>query len=308
MDKKLYRIRNWKDYNRALEQRGSITIWFDEKAREKWIAKPEGKKGRPVWYSETAILSTMAIRYIFHLPLRQTEGLMKDLAQMLGIAIDVPDYTTMCIRQRGLKIDLPRKRSRLYLVVDSSGLKIFGEGEWKVRIHGYSKRRTWRKLHIGVGPDRHIEIAKLTGPEASDSRMFEELLKEVPGKTKYAIADGAYDYKSCYRAAVEQKVRLITPPRKGSKILRLEGMRAPPIAMRNKHVQIVHEQGLKAWKIKTKYHRRSLVENAFFRLKTIFGERLASRLAENQRAEALIKCMLLNKMSQVGMPKSVAVI
>ncbi len=153
MTKQQYKIRNWGDYNKSLIKRGGLTLWFDEESISEWHnVNRTGQKGRPKRYSDVAILCMLTLRTLFKLPLRATQGLVASLIDLLVFPLQVADYTTVCRRQKHLSVPLWKKHTLepLHAAFDSTGLKIFGEGEWKVRQHGYSKRRTWRKLHLGV--------------------------------------------------------------------------------------------------------------------------------------------------------------
>jgi hypothetical protein len=317
MAKHQYRVRNWKDYNRSLEERGSIEIWIDEEILSSKRPKiGKGKRGRPIEYASGLIECALAVRYIHNLPFRQTEGFLRSMLGKIKPSKKVPDYTTVCKRQQKLDVKILKKckksRRKLFFLVDSSGLKISGEGEWKVRQHGYSKRRTWRKLHIGVGivsnGNIRIEAVKLTDKNVADVKIFPDLLKQVEGKIEKSIGDGAYDSASCYKVAKERGSKFVAPPRCKAKTQFAKALKSTAIKERNKNIRVVHKFGMEYWKKKTNYHQRSLVENMFFRFKTIFGSTLASHKFENQRIEAMLKCQILNRMSEFGMPKSYAVV
>jgi len=181
--KKLYRIKNWSEYNQALINRGSITVWFDEEVIKKWYAQNNSiKKGHPQRYSKIAIECSLTIRAIYHLPFRSAQGFLASLIELLHLQLDTPNYTTLCRRQKNLRISLSARKSNehLHLVIDSSGMKVYGEGEWKVKKHGKSKRRTWRKLHIGINPDNHdIIVAEVTNGNTHDSESFGAMLQQT---------------------------------------------------------------------------------------------------------------------------------
>ena len=146
-----YRIRNWAKYNRSLVQRGSLTIWFSDDVAKSWLQKPSGnsKKGRLLTYSDQATLAALIIRQVYHLPLRALQGFLISIASLLQLALPIPHYTSICRRSAALGADIKRlsRKQPTDIVIDSSGLKVYGEGEWKVRQHGKSTRRTWRKIH-----------------------------------------------------------------------------------------------------------------------------------------------------------------
>ena len=156
-----YRVTNWPEYDAALIKRGSLTIWITEEAVAAWRAPATGKRGGQAIYSAIAIETSLALRLVFHQPLRQTEGLVRSIADVLKIDIAIPDHTTLSRRGGGLRILAKRidRAEPLHLLVDSTGLKIYGEGEWVDQKHGIRPRRRWRKLHLGVDADTHEIVA-----------------------------------------------------------------------------------------------------------------------------------------------------
>ncbi len=149
--KRQYRIRNWPEYNAALVARGSLTLWVDEATLGDWHNhQRSGRPGKPRTYSDLAITCMATLQVVYHLPLRATQGLLGSVVQLLGVDLAVPDYTTLCRRRQRLAVRLPvrAQQQALHLVVDATGLKVYGEGEWKVRQHGWSKHRTWRKVEF----------------------------------------------------------------------------------------------------------------------------------------------------------------
>ena len=307
--KKQYRIRNWKEYNKALVNRGSLTVWFDEESIAEWHhIDPTNKPGRPETYSDTAILCCLMLRSLFHLPLRQTQGFVASLIELLKLPVTAPDYSVLSRRQSSLIIPDCHGRSDkpVHLVVDASGIKIYGEGEWKMRQHGKEKRRTWRKLHIAVDEKtQQILMSVITDANVHDGEVLSLLL---PSQSKVnciqVTGDGAYDSHNCYEAAIKIGAEPCFPPR-------INAVRNKPTdkarCARNRAVGYVRRRSLKTWKKKNNYHRRSLAETAFSRLKKIFGGKASSRLFENQCIELGLQCHILNKMTQLGMPDSVMI-
>ena len=152
---KQYRVRNWREYNESLVKRGSITLWLDEETLKNWREpRSAGKRGRPQVFSDMAITCGLTLKAVFRLTYRATEGFLRSLAQSQQLELAVPDYTLLCKRQKQLQVKLSKQSLRegegLHLVVDSTGIKVYGEGEWKVRVHGWAKHRLWRKLHLAV--------------------------------------------------------------------------------------------------------------------------------------------------------------
>ena len=301
--KRQYRIRNWQQYNRALVGRGSLTLWIDSQVTETWIEHDcPGRRGRRRTYADVAIVCSLILREVYHLPLRATQGLVSSVLRLLKVDLPVPDYSTLCRRARALDIKLSTESPRepLHLIVDSTGLKLYGEGEWRVRVHGWAKRRTWRKLHIGMdAATQQVSAALITNRDVVDPRVLPKLLKQVEGSIERVYADGAYDSRECYRAIHKRQAQAVIPPRKGSTMWEDKYLKD-----RNGNLRGVRKWGVKGWKRKSGYHRRSLVETAMFRLKTIFTDKLKSREVKRQTTEVMIRCLALNEMTELGMPQS----
>ena len=296
-----YRIRNWKDYSAGLVQRGSLTIWFDDATCDHWLANERaGQVGSPTTYADTAIVCALTLRAVFHLPLRQTEGFVSSLMQLVGLSLPVPDYSTLSRRAATLAVALPqRPRSEgIDVVVDSTGVKVYGEGEWKVRQHGLSKRRTWRKVHLGVDCATGEVVAQVTTPaHTADKSVLPQLLDHVEADISQVSADGAYDYRSCYEAIASYDAIATIPPRETAAV-----HAGQEWEMRNAHIRRIGEIGRAAWKAECGYHRRSLAETTMFRFKTLFGPALSSRDEQRQHTEVAIRCAALNRMTLLGMP------
>ena len=306
MKKTRYKVRNWAKYNRALKDRFRLTILMTGEIFSTWYATPSGKRGAPRRYSDTAIRFALTLRALFNLPLRGCEGFVEDILRMMGMDLECPDYTTLCRRAKSVSIDLPRVGSggRIFLVVDSSGLKIYGEGEWKVRNHGVGKRRTWRKLHIGVDAETgEIVAGALTGADVHDSEVLPGMLEGMEGRVVAVAGDGAYDTREDYDAVAGIGAKALIPPRRGAKIWRHGTCGEPPHA-RDENLRYIRKHGREKWKESSGYHRRNLAETTFFRIKTIFGDKLRSRTFENQVTEAFPRLSILNRMTGLGMPDS----
>jgi transposase len=220
----------------------------------------------------------------------------------MQLDMPVPNYSTLCRRARKLEVGFASqsKQKIKHLLIDSSGLKVFGEGEWKVRTHGSDKRRTWRNLHISLdGATHQITAALITDNKALDRKALAVLLEQTEAEVEKVCADGAYDVKACYEAINIKQARAVIPPKSnavvnGSKLL----------ADRDENLRMIKELGEDEWKKQSEYHRRSLVECAFFRLKVIFSDKLRSRREYTQSTEARIRCAALNRMTRLGMPDS----
>lgn len=307
--KRTYRLRNWKQYNSALVQRGSLTLWVSDDLLALWRNHEiSGKRGKPRYYSDTAIFCMATLQEVYHLPLRSTQGLMQSIVKLLGRDLTVPDYSLLCRRRKTINVTLPRRKNNepLHMVVDSTGIKIFGEGEWKVRQHGYTKRRTWRKLHIGSDEATgEIAAAVVTTNNFADSQVLEDLLEQVEDEIGQVSGDGSYDKRNCYEAIRERKAKAAIPPRRDAKIWQHGNKRSERL-IRDENVRRIRKVGRKQWKKESGYHRRSLAETQIFRIKTIFGDRVGARQFEGQATQILVRCAALNKMTHLGMPDTYA--
>jgi hypothetical protein len=302
-----YRVRNWRAYNQALIQRGSLTIWVEEQTIQAWLGNERtGAVGAPTTYADLAIRCMLTLKAVFQLPLRQTQGLVASVLLLLGVNLPVPHYSTLS--RRSATVQLPRLRQRraaqLHLVVDSSGLKLYGNGEWHVRQHGTTKRRTWRKLHLGVDEKTGEIVAQLlTRAHVGDHEVMPQLVRQIPGRIHQCSGDGGYDYDVVYRTFARRRTRVTIRPRSNAAIAQ-----EPWKAQRNVHIERIAEVGRDQWQAESGYHRRSLAETAMFRVKTIFGDRLRARTIRRQQTEAAVRCAALNRMTQLGMPDSYPVI
>ncbi len=305
--KRLYRVRNWPEYEKALVQRGSLTFWLADDFEKVWLYAGEKQRGSQFDYSEQAIEIMLTIKEVFHLSNRGVEGFVRSVFGMLNLHLPVPDHTTLSKRGKSFKVKLPRNsHGPLNLVLDSTGLKIYGEGEWKVRKHGYSKHRTWRKLHVGANPDNgEIQVAVLTGNSTSDAAVVKEMLAQIEQTLLSCAADGAYDKRKVYEAlnAHSPQVEILIPPRKNAHIWQ-HGNSKEERLKRDENLRYIRKHGRQQWKEEFGYHIRSLAETIMFRLKTIFGDKLSARLLETQTTQALIRCLALNRMTHLGMPES----
>jgi hypothetical protein len=301
-----YKIRNWSKYNESLVQRGSVTFWFNEDVVGQWHhANAHPRRGHPFVFSDTAVECLLVLRELFQLPYRQTEGLGQSLVQLMEIELEIPDYTSLAKRaaKLGISLDVRRHAGPIDVVVDSTGLKVFGEGEWKMRKHGKSKRRTWRKLHLAVNPEtQEIEAETLTENSSDDASQVDPLLDQVPGRTDKFHGDGAYDKWKVYETLEKRGSKAIIPPQRNAKIKQHGNSHRRPLS-RDAAIRDIRRLGRKRWKEGVGYHRRSLSETAMHRMKCCFGDHLKNRLLPNQQAEARLRCKILNKFTRLGLPQ-----
>jgi hypothetical protein len=301
-----YKIKNWRQYNEALVGRGSITFWFSEDVIASWQhANGESRVGHPFVYSDTAIECLLVLREMFRLPYRQTEGLGRSLVQLMQIELAIPDYTSLAKRaaQLNIVLKIAKHTGPIDVVVDSTGLKVFGEGEWKMRKHGKSKRRTWRKLHLTVnGQTQEIEAEVLTENSGHDADQVDDMLDQIAAPVRKFYGDGAYDQWKVYDTLGERKATPIVPPRRNAKITQHGNAAGRPL-VRDDAIREIRRRGRRAWKEDVGYHRRSLAETAMFRMKTSFGDTLKNHKLENQKTESRLRCKILNHFTHLGLPQ-----
>ena len=234
-----------------------------------------------------------------------TQEFLKSCLDLVPVPLTPPHYSTCCRRQQTLDVGIPRTPSpeARHLVVDPTGLKVFGEGEWQVRQHGYSKRRPRRKRHVAVDEATHEIVATLTTTNAAgDSEVLPDWLDQIPKPIDQVSADGRYDSRDGHEAIAQRQARAAIPPREN----------APPwepnpdgtVPPRTAILERLGEIGLAQWQKASGYHQRSLAETAMFRLKTLFGAQLQARRFDAQVAEAYIRGAALNTMTRLGMPDS----
>lgn len=309
-----YRVQNWSEYNQALIGRGSLTLWISEEATDAWHHSGPAQQGGQIVYSDLAIETCLSLRLVYSLALRQTQGFVHSLFGLLEVELPVPDYSTLSRRQAALEVSLcARKKKRQdeepqHVVIDSTGLKVYGQGEWARRKHGVSKRRTWRKVHLGVDPKTGEIIATtLSENKEHDSSQIEPLLEEAEengGSMERVGGDGAYDKWICYEAIEARAAHPAIPPQKNARIKQHGNCKAPPLP-RDEAIRYIRKHGRAKWKREHGYHRRSVAEAAIWRFKRCIGRILRSRKLKNQQIEARLASKILNRMATLGMPQSV---
>jgi len=258
-----YRVRNWNEYDAALKQRGSLTFWIDEAVIDGWInAQKSGRRGASKHYNAWAVAIKAIAQALFNLAGRQTEGFLESLFALMGIDLPVPDHSTLSRRIGKVEVELPVAPSNgaIHVVVDSTGVKVYGEGEWKVRQHGVDKRRTWRKLHVGVNEATGEILAVVVSTNnVSDDEVLEDILDAVEEEIDQVSGDGAYDKRKCYDAVVARGAKATIPPRKDAvkwdEVLK-DGSEHP----RNQALERIEAVGRQQWKQESEYHRRSLAD------------------------------------------------
>jgi transposase len=292
----------------GLQRRGDLTLWLDEAAIAGWQAPRRTTPGGQAWYSDAAIEVVLILRLVFHLALRQAEGFATSVLRLLGQELCVPDHTTLSRRSRGFAGRQPRKipHGPMHLVIDSTGLKLFGQGEWDEEKHGRT-RRSWRKLHLTVDADTSEIVANtLTDNGADDAGEVPALLEQIEGEIASVAADGAYDGEPVYQAIASHQpdppADVVIPPR-ASAVASTEDVHTQ--SQRDRHIQVIEEKGRMAWQRATSYGRRSLAETAVGRYKAIIGPKLRARSLPAQQGETTIAVEVLNRMIQVAKPVSI---
>ena len=303
-----YRVTNWSDYNKSLVNRGDITIWISEEAVSKWYYKGPDQRGGQYLYSDDCIECLLQLKVVFGLKYRQLEGFATSLIKLMGFAIKIPSYSQICRRGQDLEVDIevPKSSVPIFIVVDSTGLKVYGEGEWKTRKHGVSKRRTWRKLHLGVDEKTgfiHAQVLTENGKGDGDAQQVGQLIEQIKSPIDQFSGDGAYDTLEIWDLLKDLEIEGIIPPQQNA-IYWVDEFNELLDLDRNKILEQIDRLGRKGWKKSSNYHRRSLSETAMMRFKVIFGSTLYSRIFEKQKTEAAIKIKCLNKMTALGMPIS----
>ncbi len=282
-------------------------VWVAPEVIAAWTAvRPTKQRGKPQTYTDLAIDCMATLRAVYHLPLRATQGLLQSVFHLMALTLTVPCYSTLSRRQPGLKFKPPQRQAGdgVHLVIDSTGVKVFGEGEWKVRQHGVSKRRTWKKLHVGVDEATgEILAVSVTDNSVADATELPGLLAQLAEPISQVSADKAYDTRAAYTAVRQRKARASIPPRRNAKIWQHANTKAERL-IRDENLRAIRKHGRKAWKEASGYHRRSLAETVMARFKRMLGPTIAAHTFPGQVAEIIVRCNILNTLTQLGRPDS----
>jgi hypothetical protein len=316
------KVVNWREYDESLRRRGSLTVWFSDEVIEAWKASPRtGRGGRPE-YSDLAILTGLTLKAVFRLAYRQTEGLIGSVIGLLGLDLAVPDHSTLCRRAETLEVPRPKPRGAgaddaaggadggaepLHLLVDSTGLKLIGAGEWLVEKHGTKRRRSWRKMHLGVDADTgRIVAATLTDRDEDDAAQVGPLLDQVAEPVASVTADGAFDQDRVYADVAERHpdADVIVPPR-STAVPSATAETVP--TQRDRHLQLIAEKGRMGWQKATGYNARARAEAAISRYKRVIGDGLHSRTDRRRATEVNVGVHALNRMLELGRPEPVRI-
>ena len=306
--KQRHQVTNWAAYDAALRARGSLTVWFSAEAIAAWKAAPRTTRGGQPSYSDLAIATALTLRAVFRLALRQTEGLIGSILHLLGLDLPVPDHTTLSRRAETLEIPRPRCGPEpVHLLVDSTGLKLCGPGEWLVEKHGTRRRRSWRKLHLATDADTgRVVVTELTDKDADDGSQTGPLLDRIDGPVASFTADGAYDQEGVYAGVGERHpdAAVVVPPR--SNAVPSEAAETAP-TQRDAHLRCIAERGRMGWQRASGYNWRALVEADISRWKRVIGDGLRFQTDGRQATEVAIAAGVLNRMLELGRPEYVRV-
>ena len=298
---------NWSAYHEALKRRGSLTIWFDPGMI--WDAAPSGRRGRRQSYSDAAIRTCLSMKVLFGMALRQTTGFVESLLRLAGLDWAVPDFSTLSRRRKTLAVNIPCSGSRepLHLLIDSTGIKVEGEGEWHARKHGGPKRRVWRRIHLGIdGQTLEVRSVEVTGSHIGDAPVLPDLLSQVPAHETIGsvTADGACDTRKCHDAIADRGAHAVIPPRRKARPWKT--VTAGAVA-RNEALRASKYLGRALWRRRwSRYHRRSRVETKMHCVK-LLGQRSMARDFDRWVAELQVRIAVLNGYTALGIPVTEAV-
>ena len=314
-NKKKYKVKNWPKYNKGLIKRGSINIWISQRILNSWYQEHQGKPGRQRIYSDTAIETIIIISKVYSLPLRGAVGFVRSIFKEMNINLTIPDYTTLSRRMKTLETNIKvySSTNSYIFITDSTGIKLYGEGEWKVKTHGKDMHRRWVKVHLGMDENLQIHASKVTKSSYHDSNALPDFLEDIQsnGKQNFNtfIGDGGYDTHFTYELLESKGFRDIKiPPKTGSKLKypnkREDGTEYP----RDKTVREVQASSIKEWKEKSGYYKRSIAEANMFRYKRLLSDKMSFRSFVSQENEVIISCSILNVMLNLAKPETYEVI
>lgn len=287
-----YRVTNWSAYNESLRRRGDLTIWIADDVAQNWAAPHRKSRGGHARYSDLAIEIYLTLGGVFRLALRQTQGFMRSIAQLMSLDLPVPDFSTLSRRSTELNIQhLPRRSdSPITLIVDSTGLKMHGGNGWNAENHGTTRpRKTWRKLHLAFNPDTgDIVGSKLTTEHVGDETALPDLVGEIDADVDRFLAYGGEGVSTCLTARFGHGIEIIRSPPKNA----VNGDNS----QRNRHIDHIAEHGRMNWQKEKGYNQRSQIG----RWKTIIGGSLQARKLDNQITETRVTAKVLNRMTTLG--------
>jgi hypothetical protein len=264
-----------------------------------WFAPVSGKRGRSETFTDAAVQFCLMVKNLFGLALRQASGMVASLLKLSNLDSKLHDTVSSPTAFAGEHLLSP-----LHLLVDSTGVKMLGEGEWKTKKHGADYRRQWRKVHLAIDAETlEIRAIKVTSNRVGDAQVLPDLLNQIPRdeQIESLSGDGAYDAKKVHHATADRGAEAIIPVRKNGKPWKEN---TPGAQARNETLRAVKRLGRAIWKKWSGYHRRSLVETKM-RCFKLLGERVKARIFNSQVAELQIRTALLNRFTQLGTPMTV---
>jgi hypothetical protein len=303
--KPMHHTRDWSNYNRSLVNRGNINFWIDPQVLKYWKAKKKKKNGHPFVYGDELIKAMCYIRFKFHLSLRETEGFFLSLMRLMKNLFKVPSYTQLCRRMKTLSLPeaLLHKKHVTDIVIDPTGLKIYGAGEWRNKKYG--GRRRWKKLHLAMEPESgKLILAEITNEYTHDTHYLEKALQRANRRDGKVLFDGIADSKRCYEMAQKYNKRLLTPPKTGAVLRKESGYEK-----RNDAIQIItglggDKQAKSIWSKLVGYNKRVIVESMISRWKRLFGGGLKSHCDKRRKIEVTLKARMINAMIDCRLPDS----
>lgn len=298
-----FQVQNWAEYEAGLRRRGSLSLWIEDAVPAQWQRVGPHGQAR---YEDIAIETCLILRSAFKMALRQTEGLMESVLRLMDLEITAPDHTTVSRRAVGLPVlkSTSVPKGPLHVMIDSTGLQVFGAGQWLEEKHGVKSRRTWRKLHLAVDAESGMIVAQvLTDQHTDDPSQVGPLIDQIDETIGKVTADGAYDGAPTYQTIAQRgdNVEVVIPPRKTA----VANMESSLLTQRDRHIEMIATHGRLAWQQAMDYGRRALVETTMGRYKSLIGPRLRARGFEAQQTEVAIGAAVLNRMLAAGRPKSV---
>ena len=303
-------LRSWASYDASLRQRGGLTIWVTKEAIAAWTAERRTTRGGQRHCSPLAILTGLTLRAVFRPALRQTEGLIGSVIRLLGLDLAAPDHSTLSRRAETLEVPRPRARAGaepMHLLVDSTGLKLCGAGDWLHEKHGTKLRRSWRKLHLGLDAGTgQIVASLLTTKNVDDGSQLGSLLDQVEGPLASFTGDGAYDQVGVTSSVTQRHpdAVIIVPPRANA--VPSDTAETAP-TQRDRHLQQIAKHGRMAWQAASGYTKRARAETGMSRFKQVIGDGLRSYTDERQATEVDVAVHVLNRMLEPGRPNSVRI-
>jgi hypothetical protein len=298
--------RDWSKYNAALVNRGCLTIFVSKDFAREWYvnydANTPRKRGGQPKYTEKAITALLSLRFVFKQPLRSMEGFAKSLVSMMKLDIEVPDYSTLSLKINDMNIRLPlltKSNAGHVVSLDSTGLKIHGQGEWNRKKHKQKDRREWVKMHLAIDNESmQILAVESTADDVHDCEVFDTLIDSIPNQIDKALADGAYGTVGAYKKCNKRNIELVALPKSSDVVY--EKATDQHLLDRNKQVAYFQENGIYAWANKNDYWQRNRAETTMSRYVTTFTDRLASRNLQSQKNEITLKCHILNALMAVN--------